>query len=347
MKIHVLIFASKKNVGKITQKNIDLLRGSAEKLGHKVVVIYINECQMKFGKKPDILVQNHHFKKINAVIVKANPAARNLAFRSTFIRQFELLGVPVVNKEAPVMRAKNKIRTLQVLNMANVPVPKTYVVADAEYIDDVVDDIGTFPIILKTVSGSHGQGVTIISKKDDLRSIIDLVAHQNISEPIMLQEYVKESKGKDLRIFVVGQRIVGAMERVAQRKGEFRSNFHLGGRVKIASLTKKEKEVAVNAVKACRLDFAGVDILRTTSGPKVIEVNANPGLEGITLATGKDIPGELIKYTVRKVQRVGKTYRGEEDKKNSTKSKSNGGKVLKKKPTANSTKKKDLKKGKK
>jgi len=310
MKIHILVFGKEGALTQTSQKSIDMLRESAERLGHTLVVIYNNECQMKLGKKPDILIRNHRFKKINAVIVKANPVARNFPFKSAFIRQFELLGVPVVNKEAPVMRAKNKIHTLQVLNKAKVPVPKTYVVLDAEYIDDVVRDIGTFPVILKTVSGSHGQGVSIISKKDDLKSIIDLVSSQHVSEPLIIQEYVKESRGKDLRIFIVGRRVVGAMERISAKKGEFRSNFHLGGRVKLASLSKKERDIAVKAVKACHLDFAGVDILRTARGPKVIEVNANPGLEGITEATGRDIPGELIKYTVRKVQRKNRASNG-------------------------------------
>lgn len=306
MIIHVLVFSSKDKLSKIPKREVRMLKESAERMGHKIRVIYSNECQMKFGAKPNILIRNHEFKKINAVIVKAHPAARNLHFTSTFIKQFELLDIPVVNKEGAVMRAKNKIRTMQVLNKHGVPTPKSYVVSDSEYIDDVVEDIGQFPVILKTVSGSQGKGVSIIESKRGLRSVIELVAKENLSEPLMVQEYVKEAKGKDLRIFVVGRTIVGAMERISTKRGEFRSNFHLGGRVKIASLREKEKRIAIEAVKACKLDFAGVDILRTTSGPKVIEVNANPGLKGITEATGRDIAGKVIEYTVRKIKRLEK-----------------------------------------
>ena len=118
------------------------------------------------------------------------------------------------------------------------------------------------------------------------------------SNPLIIQQYVKESKGKDLRVFIVGNRIVGAMERMTSQRGEFRSNFHLGGRVLVADLSDDEKTLAVAAAKACGLDVSGVDILRTKSGPKVIEVNANPGLEGITLATGKDIAGEIVQFMV-------------------------------------------------
>ena len=323
MILHLFIFAKRGKIGAISQKNIDLLSDAAEKEGHTLEIIYSNECQMKFDKKPHLLIQNHEIKKINAVIIKANPSANKLPFNSRIIKQFELLGIPVVNRQAPVMRAKNKIRTLQILSHHNITVPKSYVVSDSEYIDDVVEDIGKFPVILKTVSGSHGQGVSMIESKRALKSVIEMFSKERLSDPLVIQEYIKESKGKDLRIFIVGRTIVGAMERISTKRGEFRSNFHLGGKVKIASLSKKEKELAINTMKACHLDFAGIDILRTKSGPKVIEINANPGLEGITKATESDIAGEIIKYTVRKIQRL-------ERKKEKVKNGENGKENIKK-----------------
>ena len=248
---------------------------------------------MRFSGKPELLLKNHDIAAIETLLVQANIPGRNIMYRSNVINQFELLGVSVINKEAPVLRAKNKIKTLQILTRKHVPVPKTYVVNHAQYIDDVIDVVGPFPVILKAVSGSHGRGV----------SIIEMFANEDDAEPLMVQEYVRESKGKDVRVFIVGKKIVGAMERIAQKRGEFRSNFHLGGRVRVASMSRKEKDVAFAAIKACGLDFAGVDILRTNSGPKVIEVNANPGLEGITLATGRDIAGTIIDYAVKKAKK--------------------------------------------
>ncbi|MFH0857307.1 MAG: RimK family alpha-L-glutamate ligase, partial [Candidatus Magasanikbacteria bacterium] len=204
-----------------------------------------------------------------------------------------------VNSHLPVLRAKNKLRTLQILNKHRLPIPKTYLLRSQHYIDDVIKEVGKFPVILKTIYGSHGSGVSIVESKRGLRSIVDLLTSEYGSLPIVIQEYVREAKGKDIRVFIVGKRIVGAMERVAAKRGEFRSNFKLGGRVRVAELSEEEKKCAFASVRACGLDFAGVDILRTNSGPKILEVNANPGLEGITLATGRDIAGELIKYTVK------------------------------------------------
>lgn len=303
MIIHVLIFASPQKIGEITKRNLEIMEASAKKLGHLLEIIYDYECHMKFGKRPEILLKNHNLSDINVLIVKANPSGRNILYRSNIIRQFELLGVPVLNNEAAVFKAKNKLKTLQVLTRKKVPVPKTYVVSHTQYIDDVVSGIGSFPVILKSVSGSHGKGVSIIESKRGLKSVIEMFVRETDPEPLIVQQYVKEARGKDVRVFIVGRKIVGAMERIATKRGEFRSNFHLGGRVKIADLSAREKEVALAAMDACGLDFAGIDIIRTKYGPKVLEVNSNPGLEGITQATGKDIAGAIIRHAVKKAQR--------------------------------------------
>lgn len=192
---------------------------------------------------------------------------------------------------------------MQMLTKNNIPIPKTYILNSSRHIKEISEDIGSFPIIIKSLSGSHGSGVSIVESKRGLKSLLDLLTNSNGSEPIMIQEYIRESSGKDIRVFIVGKRIIGAMERIATKKGEFRSNFHLGGRVRVAEMSRKEKDVAFAAIRACGLDIAGVDILRTKKGPKVLEVNSNPGLEGITQATGRDIAGEIIKYTVQKAKR--------------------------------------------
>lgn len=299
MLIHLLTFSNPQKINSLTQNELDLLRAAAQKQGHQLVVIFAKDCQMKFDRKPSLLIKNHEHKKINVVIVRAN-FLTNIEFKNSLIRQFELAGIKVINRSVAVRRAKNKLNTVQILTEAKIPVPKTYIVNHAEYLDDVINDIGRFPVILKTTTGSHGSGVSIIESRRGLKSIIDMITKNRDSEPLIIQEYVKESKGKDLRVFIIKKRIIGAMERIATKKGEFRSNFHLGGRVRVATLSPEEKKIAFKAVAACGLDFAGVDIIRTNSGPKILEVNANPGLEGITLATGRDIAGEIIKYAVKK-----------------------------------------------
>ncbi|MBU1132063.1 RimK family alpha-L-glutamate ligase [Patescibacteria group bacterium] len=306
MKIHVLVFSHPQKMGGITRKNLELMTNSAEKLGHVLEIIYDHECYMKFGTKPGLLIKNHDLKEIKVLITKANPSGRNMMFRSTVIKQFEMMGIPVINKEFAVMNAKNKLRTLQILTRKGVPVPKSYVVINSQNIDEIVSEIGSFPVILKAVSGSHGKGVSIIESKRGLKSIIEMVIEEGDPEPLIVQQYVREASGKDLRVFIVGRKIVGVMERIATRKGEFRSNFHLGGRVRLAELSEREKEVALEAIKACALDFAGVDIIRTKNGPGILEVNANPGLEGITKATGRDIAGAIIKYAANRAKVVEK-----------------------------------------
>ncbi len=304
MKIHILVFGRPGRLGPVTGKNLELLTKSAEARGHEVAVVYDYECHMEFGSKPGLFMKNHKLKDIKLLIVQANAAGENLMYRSTLIKQFENLGVTVINKELPVMRAKNKLRTLQVLLKNNVPVPKTFVITHSEYLDEIINQIGSFPMILKSVSGSHGRGVSIVESRRGLKSVVEMLTKDaSAAQPLLVQEYVKESSGKDVRVFIVGKKIVGAMERIAQRRGEFRSNFHLGGRVRVAEMTEREKRVSFDAIAACDLDFAGVDVIRTNEGPKILEVNSNPGLEGISLATQRDIAGAIIDYSVKVYKR--------------------------------------------
>lgn len=302
MLIHILTFGNFERSSEVTKKDIGLLIEAGKKLKHKIEVISSADCQLTFSKQgPGILIKGKTPQElgIKKLLVRANFLGTNVEFRTAVIKQFQIAGVLVVNNHLAVLRAKNKLRTMQSLGRYKVPMPKTFMISSKEYIDDGVKYIGKFPMILKTVTGSHGSGVSIVESKRGLRSVAELIMRNEGPEPLMLQEYVKESKGKDVRVFIVGKRILAAMERIAQKKGEFRSNFHLGGRVKVAEMSRKEKDVAFSAVKALGLEMAGVDILRTNEGPKVLEVNANPGLEGITLASGRDIAGEIIKYTVK------------------------------------------------
>ncbi len=302
MKIHLLTFGREDKLSPVTKKDLELLSQAAEKFGHKLEIIYSSDCQLKFDKKPEIYIKNKKI-KIDIIINRPNFLHEHLDFRAGLIKQFEFTGIKIINNYTATMRAKNKLRTIQMLTKNKIPIPKTYVLNSSEHLEEVIKDIGSFPIIIKALAGSHGSGVSIVESKRGLKSLLDLLTNSGNSEPIMIQEYIKESSGKDIRVFIVGKRIVGAMERIATKKGEFRSNFHLGGRVRVAEMSRKEKDIAFAAIRACGLDIAGVDILRTNKGPKVLEVNSNPGLEGITEATGRDIAGEIIKYTVQKAKR--------------------------------------------
>lgn len=304
MKIHVLIYGRAGRLSEVTSTDLRMLQAAALKQGHEVVPVYSRDCQLVFEPKPKILINNKP-EKIKVLLVRANFLGHDIDQHTAIIKQFQMAGVKVINKHFAVERAKNKIRTMQLLGKFGVPVPRTYILSSSDRIDEGVKFVGGFPVILKTVCGSHGSGVSIVESKRGLRSVVELIMRSEGPGQLILQEYVKEAKGKDTRVFIVGKRILAAMERIAKKRGEFRSNFHLGGQVRVAEMNKKEKEVAFAAVKAIGLDMAGVDILRTKNGPKVLEVNANPGLEGITQASGRDIAGEIIKFAVKKAKRTG------------------------------------------
>lgn len=299
MRIHVLVYGSRTSLSTTVRTDLQMLSDSAQKLGHEVEVIYSKECQLKFAKNSQILIQNKKPNNISVVLVRANFLHHDLELHASLIKQFEIAGIPVVNRYAGVIKAKNKILTLQTLAKNGVPIPASYILRSNEFIEDIVKDIGTYPVILKTISGSHGAGVSIIESERGLRSVVHMMT-EGMDSSVIVQEYVKESSGKDIRVFIVGKRIIGAMERIATKRGEFRSNFKLGGRVRVAELSEEEKRIAFEAVKVCGLDMAGVDILRSKKGPKVLEVNSNPGLEGITKATGRDVAGEIIKFAVKR-----------------------------------------------
>ncbi|MBU0661286.1 RimK family alpha-L-glutamate ligase [Patescibacteria group bacterium] len=304
MNIYSLTFSSKKKMSNVTKKDFELLEEAAEKRGHKLKLIFANDCQLQFSKKTlGIKVDGKKPKDLYALLIRANFLGTDLDFHSSIIKQFELTGIDVINKHSAVIRAKNKVKTLQVLKQNKIPIPHTYVVRSAEHIDQVVKDIGKYPVIMKSFSGSHGLGVAIVESKRGLKSMIELIIEDESTPPLTIQEYIEESSGKDIRVFIVGGKIIAAMERIALARDEFRSNFHLGGEVKRVQLTPKEKKVALAATKACELDMAGVDILRSNKGPRILEVNANPGLEGITKATGIDVAGAIIDYTIERTEK--------------------------------------------
>src|SRR3989339_260157 len=212
MKIHILSFGNPEVSGKATGTDLLLLSEAAKKLGHQVEVIFDRECQLRFtSRRPEILVKGKKT-KIDVLLVRANFLREDVEFKCDVIKQFQMAGVRVINKRVAVLRAKNKLRTMQILSKKGLPIPKTYFIRSAEYLERVIKDIGSFPVILKTISGSHGSGVSIIESQRGLKSLLDLLVNSQRSTPLMIQEYIREASGKDMRVFIVGSRIVGAME---------------------------------------------------------------------------------------------------------------------------------------
>lgn len=304
MNIGILTFVgSPKKLAKGTKSIIK----EAKARGHKVKVFYSPFVGLVFGNGKTLTYKGAALdpNKYDVILVRPGFSAEP-SVNASIIKQFQLAGFYVLNGYIGVFRAKNKIRTLQMLDHFNIPVPKTLVVKDLKTLEDAAQEF-RFPVIIKTIYGTHGRGVFLAESKRSLGPIVEyLLAREK--GPVQLQEYIKEAKGQDLRVFVLGKKIIAAMSRVA-KSGEFRANFHKGGSVQVADLSKEEKKVAIDATKVMGLDVSGVDILRTKSGPKIIEVNSNPGLEGISKASGVDVASKMVDFLERRVEKYGKKRR--------------------------------------
>lgn len=209
------------------------------------------------------------------------------------VHQFECMGVPVVNSSQAILRARDKLHSLQILTRAGVDIPRTAVIRTVDDLDEAIDQVGGIPCVLKLLKGTQGIGVMLAESREGLEAMLQ--AFWSLDHIVLLQEFVAESKGKDVRAFVVGDRVVGAMRREA-KIGEFRSNIHRGGTGRPVRLGKGDERHVLDAARALGLQVAGVDFLESDDGPKVIEVNASPGFQGLEQATGKDVAGEIVRY---------------------------------------------------
>ncbi|MCA9374071.1 MAG: RimK family alpha-L-glutamate ligase [Candidatus Gracilibacteria bacterium] len=284
------------------KKETKLLKEAIEKAGHECLMINPNEYQLYFhGRKYEVFERNEKFEGCDVIIPRVG-LIYGLDLEVSIIKQFQLNKVPVINRYMPILNAKNKLRTMQILSKKGIPVVKTVVVRKFDYLDAAIDAIGGYPVILKTPFGTFGSGVVIVESRRSLHSALGMLLDSIQSNVLMIQEYVLEAKGVDYRALVVGDEVVAAMKRTA-KKGEFRSNLNLGGKATAVELTDKEKKMAVKAVKALRLEIGGVDILRTDKGPLVMEVNANPGFRGLMKVTKVDVPGKIVDFAVSYVEK--------------------------------------------
>jgi len=271
------------------------LQDAIKALGHKPVVYKVEKCQMFFDNRKAAILYNNKKVKGCDVLVPRLDFCQGIDLEISIIKQFQLMSIPVINKYLPIARAKNKLRTLQILTKMRIPVPKTIVIRRFEYLDDAVKKVGGYPIIIKSPFGTEGREVVIIESRRSLYSALDIIWRQSQSGIILIQEYVSEATGSDYRAFVVGDHVVAAMKRTAA-VGDFRSNLSLGGDAVPVKLTAEEESLAVRATRVLGLDICGVDILRGNGGPVIMEMNANPGLEGISRVTGIDVAAEMIRY---------------------------------------------------
>jgi len=220
-------------------------------------------------------------------------------YGSAIVRQFEVMDVISANQSQAITRSRDKLRCMQILSGAGLGLPITGFARTAANVDDLINMVGGAPLVIKLLEGTQGIGVVLAETKKAASSVIE--AFYGLGNNILIQEYIKEAKGSDIRAFVVDGKVVGAMKRTA-KEGEFRSNLHRGGTAEVVKLTLKERQTAIAAAKAMGLTVAGVDMLPSARGPLILEVNSSPGLEGIENATGKDIAAEIIKYLERQYE---------------------------------------------
>ncbi|RKR14701.1 SSU ribosomal protein S6P modification protein [Maribacter vaceletii] len=265
----------------------------AQKLGHYIEQIDHTKCAVKLGKgKPQIFYQGQNITNVfQAIIPRIGTTVTKHG--AAIVKQFQMNGVYSVAKAQSITTARNKVQTLQIMARKGIAIPDTLFSINPDNIEEQIDILGGMPIIIKLQEGTQGLGVILAETKKSAKSIIDTFYKMNTS--ILIQKYIEESKGEDIRLFVIGNRVVASMKRTSA-PGDFRSNVHRGGATEIIEPTKTEKFMAINATKHVGLDIAGVDLLRSENGPLLIEVNASPGLQGIEASTGLNIAREIVLY---------------------------------------------------
>jgi len=262
--------------------------------GHEVRVLDHLRCFMDIASdKPSIHFKEEEFsqKHFDALIPRIGASVT--FYGCAVVRQFEMMGVYCVNESVAITRARDKLRSLQLLSRKNVGIPATAFAHSPGDVDGLIREVGGAPLVIKLLEGTQGIGVVLAETKKAAESVIQ--AFMGLKSNILVQEYIKESGGTDIRCFVVGGKVIAAMQRTAP-EGEFRSNLHRGGTAKIVKLTPAERRTAIHAAQVMGLNVCGVDILRSSRGPLVMEVNSSPGLEGIENATQKDVAGIIIEF---------------------------------------------------
>lgn len=268
---------------------------AAEQRGHEVSVLDHLKCVLVIEKgNPQIFYGGKEITGIDAIIPRIGTSVT--FYGAAVVRQFEQMKVFSCVESQALVRARDKLRCLQLLSKAGIGMPKTAFASIPKNIDSVIEQVGGVPVVIKLLEGTQGIGVILAETQRSAKSVIESFLAVNAN--ILVQEFIKEAGGADIRAFVVDGKVVGAMKRQGL-PGEFRSNLHRGGSAKLLDLSKEERETAIKSAKKLGLAIAGVDMLQSSRGPLVMEVNSSPGLEGIENATGVDIAGKIIEYIER------------------------------------------------
>lgn len=268
------------------------MKEAAEARGHEVDIIDTLHCYMDItSSKPDVRYKGESLPCYDAIIPRIG--ASITFYGTSVVRQFEMMGTYSINESVAISRSRDKLRSLQLLSRKGIGLPRTGFANKADDIPDLLRNVGGAPVVIKLLEGTQGIGVVLAESNKAAESIIE--AFIGLKTNILVQEYIKEAGGADIRCFVLGDKVVAAMKRQAA-EGEFRSNLHRGGSASLVKLSPEERKTAVNAAKTMGLNMCGVDILRSNHGPVVMEVNSSPGLEGIEKATGKDVASLLVQY---------------------------------------------------
>ncbi len=268
---------------------------AAKKRGHHVEVLDPLKCDLIIEKKkPSIYYKGKILEAADAVIPRIG--ASITFYGTAVVRQFEMNGVFSTTGSQSLMRSRDKLRSLQILSRARLGLPKTIFTNYSKDVRELIDHVGGAPLIIKLLEGTQGLGVVLAETNNAAESVIE--AFNGLQARVIVQEFIKEAGGADIRALVVDGQVVGAMKRQG-KAGEFRSNLHRGGTASVIELTDEEEAAAIKAAKAMGLGVAGVDMLQSSRGPLILEVNSSPGLEGIEAATGKDIAKSIIRYIER------------------------------------------------
>jgi len=268
-----------------------LIEAGREK-GHDMTVVDPLRCYMNIvPHAPEMHYKGKKIENIDAVIPRIG--ASITFYATAVLRQFEMIGVYPVNESVAISRSRDKLRSMQLLCRKGIGLPVTGFAHSPDDTDDLLELVGGTQYVIKLTEGTQGKGVVLTETRGAAESVID--AFRGLDAHFLVQEFVKEAKGADIRCFVIGDKVVASMKRQG-KEGEFRSNLHRGGSATVIKITPEERSTAVRAAKIMGLNVAGVDLLRSNHGPVVMEVNSSPGLEGIEGATGKDIAGQIISF---------------------------------------------------
>lgn len=283
------------SINKKLYSSIRLLE-EAKARGHEVEIIDPLKCYMNIStNEPMVHYKKRKLNEFDIIIPRIGASISS--YGMAIVRQFEMMGKYCLNSSSAMGRARDKLRSLQILSQAGLPLPKTSFANNTAQTEKLIQLVGGAPTVVKLLEGSQGRGVVLAETESASKSLIE--AFRELEANFLVQEFVKDAQGSDIRCFVVGGKVVGEMMRQA-KPGEFRSNIHRGGTGLKVKLTAEEKKIAIAAAKAMKLNMAGIDIIRSGEGPRILEVNSSPGLEGIEGCTGKNIAGEIISYVEKK-----------------------------------------------